>query len=65
VPRKLRIECEGAIYHVMNGGDRREPMFRDEAGRKRFRETLGEACARTDWQMHAFCLTSPYSFRRV
>ena len=25
--RKLRVEYEGAIYHVMNRGDRREPIF--------------------------------------
>jgi REP element-mobilizing transposase RayT len=24
--------------------------------RKRFVETLGEACAKTDWQVHALCL---------
>lgn len=51
MPRPLRIEFEGAIYHVMNRADRREPIFRDEADRKRFLETLGEACAKTDWQV--------------
>jgi len=56
VPRALRIEYEGAIYHVLNRGDRREPIFRDDADRKRFLETLGEACAQTDWQVHALCL---------
>jgi hypothetical protein len=25
MPRQLRIEYPGAIYHVMNRGDRREP----------------------------------------
>ena len=56
MPRALRIEYEGAIYHVLNRGDRREPIFRDDADRKRFLETLGEACAKTDWQVHALCL---------
>jgi len=56
MPRPLRIEYEGAIYHVMNRGDRREPICRDDADRKRFLETLGEACAKTDWQVHALCL---------
>ena len=28
VARKLRVEYPGAIYHVMNRGDRREPIFR-------------------------------------
>jgi REP element-mobilizing transposase RayT len=40
----------------MNRGDRREPIFKDDADRKRFLETLGEACAKTGWQVHAFCL---------
>ena len=56
MPRPLRIEFEGAIYHVMNRGDRREPIFRDDADRQRFLDTLGEACAKTDWQVHALCL---------
>jgi putative transposase len=30
MPRKLRLEYEGAIYHVMNRGDRREPIFKDD-----------------------------------
>jgi REP element-mobilizing transposase RayT len=45
--RKLRVEYPGAIYHVMNRGDRREPIFRDKADRQRFVETLAEACAKT------------------
>ena len=54
--RKLRIEYPGAIYHLMNRGDRREPIFRDDRDRVRFLDTLAEACAKTDWQVHAFCL---------
>ena len=54
--RKLRLEYPDAIYHVMNRGDRREPIFIDDADRARFIETLREACAKTDWQVHAFCL---------
>ena len=38
--RKLRVEYPGAIYHVMNRGDRREPIFRDNADRQRFVETM-------------------------
>jgi putative transposase len=56
MPRQLRIEYPGAIYHVMNRGDRREPIFHDEAGRRRFLETLGEACAKTEWLILAYCL---------
>ncbi len=40
----------------MNRGDRREPIFKDDADRQRFCETLAEACAKTAWQVHAYCL---------
>jgi REP element-mobilizing transposase RayT len=56
MPRKLRVEYAGAIYHVMNRGDRREDIFKDDQDRERFLETLGEACAKTGWQVHALCL---------
>ena len=54
--RKLRIEYPGALYHVMNRGDHREPVFRDDRDREAFVETLGEACAKTGWEVHAYCL---------
>jgi REP element-mobilizing transposase RayT len=54
--RKLRVEYAGAIYHVMNRGDRREPIFQDDADRQRFVATLGEACGKTGWQVHAYVL---------
>ncbi|MBI2926294.1 MAG: transposase [Verrucomicrobia bacterium] len=56
--RKLRVEYPGAIYHVMNRGDRRELIFMDDADRQRFVETLGEACAKTGWQVYAYVLMS-------
>jgi REP element-mobilizing transposase RayT len=54
--RKVRIEYPGAVYHVMNRGDRREAIFRDDADRDQFLSTLGEACQKADWQVHAYCL---------
>jgi REP element-mobilizing transposase RayT len=56
VPRKLRIQYEGAIYHVMNRGDRREDIFQGDSDRQLFLKTLGEACAKTAGQIHAYCL---------
>jgi hypothetical protein len=44
-PHKLRIEYPGAMYHVMNRGDQREDIFRDDEDRQKFLSTLGEACA--------------------
>ena len=57
--RKLRVQYPGAIYHVMNRGDRREAIFLDDRDREMFLETLGEACEKTDWQIHAWCLMRP------
>ena len=54
--RKLRIQYPGALYHVMSRGDRREPIFADDQDRRRFIETLTEACEKTRWQVHAYCL---------
>ena len=54
--RKVRVEYEGAIYHLINRGDRREEIFRDDQDRRRFLETLAEVCQKTDWEVHAYCL---------
>jgi len=56
--RQLRIQYEGAIYHLMSRGDRREEIFRDDLDRRSFLETLGTACQKTGWQVHAYCLMS-------
>ena len=58
MPRKLRIQYPGAIYHVMNRGDRRQAIFADDHDRQRFLQALGEACEKTGWQVHAYCLMS-------
>ena len=54
--RKLRVEYPGAVYHVMNRGGRREAIFKDDQDRQRFLATLGEACGKTGWEVHALCL---------
>ena len=54
--RKLRIQYPGAMYHVMNRGDHQEAIFEDDPDRQRFLETLTEACQKTGWQVHAYCL---------
>ena len=51
--RPLRIEYPGTIYHVMSRGNQRQNIFRDDADRLRFVSTLGEACQKTGWQVHA------------
>src|SRR5437867_685099 len=53
--RKLRVQYPDAIYNVMNLGDRREPIFKDDQDRQRFLETfredgLASACVLSDAQ---------------
>jgi REP element-mobilizing transposase RayT len=42
----------------MNRGDHREAIFRSNKDRELFLQTLGQACEKTDWQVHAWCLMS-------
>jgi len=54
--RKLRVEYPGAIYHVLNRGDRREPIVKDDLDREAFVEALAAVCAKTGWRVHAYVL---------
>jgi len=56
MPRQVRIEFAGAMYHVMARGDHREAIVRDDKDRKTFLRTLGEACGRTGFRIHAYVL---------
>lgn len=58
MPRKIRLEFSGALYHAMSRGDRREKIFLDDVDRHDFLKTLAEACQKTGWQVHAYCLMS-------
>jgi len=56
MPRQLRREYEGAIYHVMSRGDRKEAIYEGEEDQRIFLRTLGEACKKGGWEVHAYCL---------
>ena len=56
MPRKLRVEYPGTMYHVMSRGDRCENIFLDDVDRQDFLKTLAEACQKAGWQVHAYCL---------
>ena len=42
MPRQVRIEFPGAVYHAMARGDRREDIVRDDGDREAFVSLLGE-----------------------
>jgi REP element-mobilizing transposase RayT len=50
------MEYEGAVYHVMNRGDRGEAIFQGEGDRIIFLKTLAETCERTGWEVMAYVL---------
>ncbi len=54
--RSIRIEFEGAHYHVMARGNCRNPIVRDDKDREMFVRTLAQACERTGWRVHAWVL---------
>jgi putative transposase len=54
--RPLRIEYEGALYHVMSRGNARNRIYLDDQDRTRFTDLLAEVCKRFNWCCHAYCL---------
>ena len=56
--RKLRLESEGGIYHVISRGNYRAPVFRAEKTKAAFLKCLDEACGKTGWRVHAWCVMS-------
>ncbi len=56
--RPLRLESEAGVYHVLNRGNYRLNLFRSEKAKAAFLQCLEEACAKTGWEVHAWCLMS-------
>jgi putative transposase len=54
--RPLRIEFEGAVYHITSRGNDRAKIFFTDMDRMAFLELLGEAVDRFSWTCHAYCL---------
>src|ERR1035437_3443927 len=56
--RKLRLEYPGACYHVINRGNYRTAIFKTEGAQAAFEACLFEACAKSNWVLHAFVVMS-------
>jgi putative transposase len=54
--RKLRIQFQGAIYHVINRGNYRSDLFVSPGEAQAFLETVKEARQLMGWRMHAYVL---------
>ncbi len=54
--RAVRIEFEGAHYHVMARGVGRAAVFLDDENRRDFLAIVGELVKGGAFDVHAFCL---------
>jgi REP element-mobilizing transposase RayT len=54
--RPLRLEYEGAVYHVTSRGNAREKIFLVDPDRELFLEVLADTVARFGWVCYAYCL---------
>ncbi|MBN1343264.1 MAG: transposase [Phycisphaerae bacterium] len=54
--RPLRIEFEGALYHVMSRGNERRAIVKDDVDRRRRVDWLGRTVETYGWRLHAFVL---------
>jgi REP element-mobilizing transposase RayT len=54
--RPLRLQYEGALYHVTLRGNERRPIVRDDEDRDRFVEALGASVLRHGVILHLYCL---------
>jgi len=56
--RPLRIEYEGAVYHVATRGNSGSDIFLNDADREHFLEILASTVERFGWICYAYCLMS-------
>lgn len=54
--RPLRIEYEGAVYHITSRGNARQDIFLDDNDRTKFLEILSDVVERHNWVCYAYCL---------
>jgi REP element-mobilizing transposase RayT len=56
MPRALRHQYAGAVYHVMARGDGGKAIFENDEDRKAFFFRLGQVCGSHGWRVHAWVL---------
>lgn len=56
MPRALRHQYAGAVYHVMARGDGGKAVFESDEDRKAFLFRLGQVCGSHGWRVHAWVL---------
>ncbi len=55
MPRPLRVQIPGGIYHVTCRGNRRQPTFLDSDDHRFHVWCLNKVVAEHEWECHVFC----------
>ncbi len=56
MPRRLRIQEQNALYHVINRGNYRSDVFESEGACEAFAQMLEDTCKRYEWKVHAYVI---------
>lgn len=54
--RPLRIQFEGALYHIISRGNERKMIFLEEADHIKYLNFLNKTVERFNWLCHVYCL---------
>ncbi|MBI5195802.1 MAG: transposase [Nitrospirae bacterium] len=54
--RPLRIEYDGALYHITSRGNEKKPIYKDDTDRNIFLDALHKVNKRYNWICHGYCL---------
>jgi putative transposase len=56
MPRPLRVQAPGAMYHVTTRGNRKQEIYTDTHDRLRFLQLVQDVVDLLGWVCHAYCL---------
>jgi putative transposase len=60
MPRPLRLQVAGGLYHVTAKANTRRVAFENNAEREQFLVLLGEVVRRRSWSCRSYCLLSTH-----
>ena len=56
MPRPLRPIEDRLVYHVINRGNNRAPVFHDDGDYEAFLKAIGDLKPRRPFELHGYCL---------
>ena len=54
--RPLRVEHEGAVYHILSRGNKAESIFQEDSDKEYFLDVLSRAAERYGTEVYAYCI---------